>query len=160
MDAPSNNTPLRKQDEASLQERREHYQRMVELNPQVPWVADKEGRLLDFSPRWLDLTGLTREQALTVGWTEVPHPDDLPEMLAAWTHSLATGAPLDVEHRIRVADGSFRWMRTRAFPRRDDQGKIVNWYGFTEDVDARIQAEKDRKRWEAEQALSRRAREQ
>ena len=128
--------------EAALRAQLEHYRNMAELSPQVPWVADREGRLFDFSPRWLELTGQTREQALTVGWSDVPHPDDLPRMLPAWTHSISTGTPLDIEHRIRVADGSYRWMRTRAYPRRDGQGEIVAWHGYTEDVDRRIRVEK------------------
>jgi len=119
----------------------EQFQHMVELNPQAPWVTNAAGQLLDFGPRWLELTGLTREQALTTGWTDVPHPDDLPRMLAGLSHAMATGVPLDMEHRIRVANGSYRWMRTRAYPRRNEQGEIVNWHGFTEDVDARVRAE-------------------
>jgi len=130
---------------AELKSRLEQYRHMVELDPQVPWVADRDGKLFDFSPRWLELTGLTREQALTTGWTEVPHPDDLPKMLAAWSRSMETGAPLDVEHRIRVADGSYRWMRTRAFPRRiessESEGEITAWHGYTEDVDRRVKSE-------------------
>ncbi|MDX2097994.1 MAG: PAS domain S-box protein, partial [Leptolyngbyaceae cyanobacterium bins.59] len=40
----------------------------AKLNPQVPWVADSEGNITNFSDRWLELTGLTREQAMGTGW--------------------------------------------------------------------------------------------
>src|ERR1700722_5073816 len=44
----------------------------IELSPQIPWVADPEGHILYFSDSWLELTGLTREQALGDGWTQAP----------------------------------------------------------------------------------------
>jgi PAS domain S-box-containing protein len=117
------------------------YRHFMEVNPQVPWVADREGRIVDFNRRWLELTGLTREAALGEGWVDVPHPDDLPAMQRAWQHALDTGTTYDVQHRIRTADGSHRWMHTRAWPRRDADGRIVRWYGTTEDVHERVVAQ-------------------
>lgn len=113
----------------------------VELSAQIPWTADPGGRMLDFNKRWPELTGLTREQALGQGWMQAPHPDDLPRLVGSWAHSLRTGEPYDVEHRIRTASGEFRWMRSRAFPRRDKNGNIVKWYGTTEDIHERKRAE-------------------
>src|SRR5579872_5971876 len=66
---------------AELKSRLEQYRHMVELDPQVPWVAARDGQLLDLRPGWPEPKGLARGQALTTGWTEVPHPDDLPKML-------------------------------------------------------------------------------
>ncbi|HLJ49527.1 MAG TPA: PAS domain S-box protein [Bryobacteraceae bacterium] len=131
---------LRRSNEA-LRESEDHYRHTVELNSQVPWTAGVDGKLEDFSPQWLRLTGLTREQALATGWVDVPHPDDLAAMTQAWEHSMRTAEMFDLEHRIRVADGSYRWMRTRARPRRDAEGRIVRWYGNTEDIDDRKRAE-------------------
>ncbi|WP_190513247.1 PAS domain S-box protein [Oscillatoria sp. FACHB-1407] len=124
----------RKRAEAQLRESREHLRYIIELNPQVPWTADPHGKITDFNERWLTLTGLTREQAMGEGWSQVPHPDDLPAMLAAWTYSITTGNPYDIQHRIKLADGSYRWMRSRAFPRRDEHKQILGWYGTTEDI--------------------------
>lgn len=130
-----------KQAEQALRRSEAHFRNAVELNPQVPWIADADGAILDFSHRWLDLTGLTREQALGAGWMDVPHPDDRPRMVEQWTVSLRTGRPYDIEHRIRLADGTYRWMRSRAAPCRDDDGRIVRWYGSTEDIHERKLAE-------------------
>ena len=128
---------------AALRESEDHYHHTVELNPKVPWTADPDGGILDFNQRWLDLTGLTREQALGGGWGEVPHSDDLPRMAAAWGYSLRTGELYDVEHRIRLADGTYRWMRSRALPRHDGTGWIVRWYDTTKDIEARKRPESD-----------------
>ncbi|MDB6075223.1 MAG: DNA-binding response regulator, OmpR family, containings and winged-helix, partial [Verrucomicrobiaceae bacterium] len=116
----------------------------IELNPQVPWTAGPDGTIQTFSDRWLELTGLGRNQALGDGWTNATHPSDRPAMLEAWTHSVKTGDPYDIEHRIRLGDGSYRWMRSRAFPRRDATGRIMRWYGTTEDIHDRRMAEEAR----------------
>ncbi|HZF68124.1 MAG TPA: PAS domain S-box protein [Gemmatirosa sp.] len=129
-------------DVAALHALVEDYWHAVELHPHVPWTADARGRITGFNQRWLDLTGMTREEALGDGWARVPHPDDAAALQAAWAHSVATGTPYDAEHRIRLADGSYRWMRSRATPRRDASGRIVRWYGSTEDIDDRIVAER------------------
>ncbi|NTU78310.1 MAG: PAS domain S-box protein [Chloroflexales bacterium] len=140
--------------EQALRESEEQYRSFVELNPQVPWTADPQGNIIDFNARWLTLTGLTREEALGGGWAQAPHPDDRPAMAAAWTHSVRTGATYDIEHRIRLADGTYRWMRSRADARRDAAGQVVRWYGTTEDIHDRKQAEAAlRAAMEREQAL-------
>jgi two-component system sensor kinase FixL len=139
-----------RQTEMALRESLEHHRYSIELNPQVPWTAGPDGAILDFNRRWLELTGMTAEDALGEGWARAPHPDDLPAMAAAWTRSVRTGEPYDVEHRIRLADGNFRWMRSRAFARRDDAGHILRWYGTTEDIHDRKMAELQRAELQAE----------
>ena len=42
-----------------------------------------------------------------------------------WAHSVSTGEPFDIEHRVRMGDGTYRWMHSRAFPRRGPDGAIV-----------------------------------
>ena len=127
--------------EDALRESEDHHRHSVELSPQVPWTADAQGHILDFSSRWLELTGLSREETLGQGWANAPHPDDLPTMSRAWTHSVNSGEPYDIEHRIRTAAGEYRWMHSRAYPRRDAEGYILRWYGTTEDIEIRRQAE-------------------
>ena len=131
----------RQRAEDALRESEDHYRHSVELSPQVPWTADPQGHILDFNSRWLELTGLSREEALGQGWVNAPHPDDFPHMSRAWTHSVNSGEPYDIEHRIRTAAGEYRWMRSRAYPRRDAGGHILRWYGTTEDIEIRKQAE-------------------
>ncbi|HEY0427071.1 MAG TPA: PAS domain S-box protein [Pyrinomonadaceae bacterium] len=132
-----NNITERKLAENRLRESEENLRYTVELNPQIPWTANAEGSIESFSDRWLEMTGLKREEALGAGWAQVPHPDDREKMLIAWTHSIKTGEPYDIEHRIRLADGSFRWMRSLALPRRNGNDEIIRWYGTTEDIHKR-----------------------
>jgi PAS domain S-box-containing protein len=126
-------TPL-KQTEQSLREREGHLRVLTETMPAVPWSATPEGGLDYFSDKWITLTGLTREQALGEGFKRALFPEDVPRVEAVMAHSMQTGEPFDVEHRIRGPDGTTRWYRSRALPQRDASGRIVRWYGITDDI--------------------------
>jgi PAS domain S-box-containing protein len=126
---------LRKQAEEALAESEDHYRHTVELSPQIPWTAAPDGMILDVSHRAEVLTGLTHQETLGEGWMQALHPDDIPQTLTAWEHSLRTGEPVDTEYRIRRRDGVWRWMRARASPRCGADGQIMRWYGTLEDID-------------------------
>ncbi len=127
----------------ALQRSEEHYRYSVELNPQIPWISDPEGRIVEVGPRWTELTGLSPGAALGWGWTESVHPEDRPGVLDHWTEALSSeeNAVADVRYRVRRSDGSFRWCRARAHPRRDEDGRIISWYGTLEDIHDQVTAE-------------------
>jgi PAS domain S-box-containing protein len=139
----------RKKAEQALAESEDHYRHTVELNPQVPWTADPDGMILDASQRWESLTGLTIQESLGTGWIRALHPDDVQPTSRTWSLALRTGSPLDVQYRIRHVDGTWRWMRARAAPRRGKDGEIIRWYGTVEDVDDQKQAEQALRQSEA-----------
>jgi PAS domain S-box-containing protein len=139
----------RKQTEEALVESEDHYRHAVELSPQVPWTADPNGMILDTSQRWETLTCLTKEESLGTGWVRAIHPDDRQATLRAWEKALRTGESLDVQYRIGCCGCEWRWMRARAAPRRDEDGRIIRWYGTLEDVDDYRKAEEALRRSEA-----------
>ncbi|MEJ7926235.1 EAL domain-containing protein [Sphingobium sp. AN641] len=118
----------------AVEESDAHYRWAVALNPQLPWTASPEGEIEEIGPRWLHLTGEDPDRAKGRGWVNALHPDDRPGVEAAWAQSVATATPVDVRYRIRLPDGSYRWMRARAAPRLDDHGNIFRWYGTLDDV--------------------------
>jgi PAS domain S-box-containing protein len=77
------------------------------------------------------------------GWTtsEAVHPDDLPQVVVAWRRSVETGDPYDVDHRLRRADGVYRWFHSRGLSLRDAKGRIIRWYILLTDIDERRRAE-------------------
>jgi PAS domain-containing protein len=51
------------------------------------------------------------------------------------------GQPYDVEHRLRRADGLYRWFHSRGVPLQDSEGHVVRWYNLLTDIDDRKRAE-------------------
>ena len=127
--------------EAQLREAEEHHRYAIALNPQLPWTVDAQGRVLEVGPVWEARVGLTADQALGRGWLQAVHPDDVPPTLELWGRSLKSGEPVDVEYRLRMAAGDYRWVRAWAAARRGPDGGIVRWYGTLEDIHDRKQAQ-------------------
>ena len=69
------------------------------------------------------------------GWTAAIHPDDIAVCQSKWEHSIRYGEPIEVENRIRGADGSNRWFLVKGNPVRNPQGKIVRWIGTCIDIE-------------------------
>ena len=115
--------------------RREHEERESYLHtladsiPAIAWSATADGRFEYFNKRMVDFTGEANDQS-----GGAFHPDDWPKASAAWRHSLETGEPYEIEHRLRRHDGEYRWMIARAVPVRDSAGEIVRWFGTAVDI--------------------------
>jgi PAS domain S-box-containing protein len=127
----------RKLAEQALRESEEHYRCMVELSPQIPWTAGPDGSVEEISSRWTTLTGYSVAETVGHGWAKAIHPDDLPATELQWSKCLQTGEPVDVEYRLRLADGSSLWVQARGAPRRGPQGEILKWYGLVENIHER-----------------------
>jgi len=48
----------------------------------------------------LEYFGKTLEELKGWATNDAVHPDDLPQVVAAWRHSVETGDPYDVAHQI------------------------------------------------------------
>jgi PAS domain S-box-containing protein len=119
----------------------EEYRWFFEWNPQMTWIAGPDGALLKCGKRGSELSGLRAEDLVGIGWVQIAHPDDVAAIIAARDRSIASGEPFDLEHRVRLADGSYRWFRSRAVPRKDASGAVQRWYGVSEDIHDRKMAE-------------------
>jgi PAS domain S-box-containing protein len=125
-----------RQSEQARRETEEHFRHLMELIPQIPWVVDPQGRALDVSQRWLDLTGMTDDQWRGFGWLDALHPDDRQPTLDRVRQASRTGHPIDVIYRVRRRPhGEWRHIRSRGAARVGDDGRIICWYGALEVLD-------------------------
>ncbi|WP_172125617.1 EAL domain-containing protein [Devosia sp. 919] len=120
-----------------------HHRAYIELNSQIQWLSDANGRVLEMGPRWWECVAVSREQSITEGWLNAMHPDDREPVRALWARAVRTGdgSIADVRYRVRFRDGSYRWFRARARPLRDEAGTVLRWYGSLEDINDQVAAE-------------------
>jgi PAS domain S-box-containing protein len=113
-----------------------HYRFLAETIPQMVWTARPDGWLNYYNQRSLDYTGMSLERCQGSGWAKAVHPDDFQMSTDAWSDSIRTGRPYEVETRLRRAsDGAYRWHLVRAMPLRDPAGSILKWFGTCTDID-------------------------
>ncbi|HYE07293.1 MAG TPA: PAS domain-containing protein [Planctomycetota bacterium] len=124
---------------AALEERHasseNRYAALAEAIPHLVWSTDADGRMIYANQRWLDYVGMPLAQARDSGWIEVVHPADLDQVMTSWNQAVSTGAPYDIELRLRRgSDQAFRWHLCRGVPGRDDTGRIDGWVGSMTDI--------------------------
>jgi PAS domain S-box-containing protein len=129
--------------ERSLLDDKSQWYTFAEALPQIVWATRRDGYHVYFNQRWYDHTGLTREQSIGSGWSAAFHPDDKASSLASWKQAIETQASYEAEHRLRAADGCYRWFLTQAIPRRDQLGVIVCWLGICTSIDEQKKAQEE-----------------
>ena len=140
----------RKRAEASLRARELSWRQIIDNIPGLVNTAGATGEPEFFNRRELEYFGKTNEELKNWARNDVMHPEDLPGVVEAWAKSIQTGQILEVETRLRRADGIYRWFQIRAVPSRDAEGKISDWYALLTDIDDRKRAEQKIQQSEAE----------
>jgi PAS domain S-box-containing protein len=136
-----------KQVEETLRQSEERYRFLADTIPEMVWTTNAEGMATYVNQRWQEYTGLSLEETIDYGWRKVLHPDDLEKSVQLWTEALQNGIPYELEHRyLRVADGTYRWHLVRGLPIKDDQGRVVKWFGTCTDIHQQKQIEEERAR--------------
>ncbi|MEO8451364.1 MAG: PAS domain S-box protein [Gemmatimonadota bacterium] len=125
----------RKQSEEALRIREQQFRELADSMPQIVWAARPDGVIDYYNERFYDFTGISRDEAGPHG-ARLLHPDDVERGTAAYERSIKTGAPYEIEYRVkdRSSEG-YRWYLDRALPIRDESGTIVRWFGTCTDVD-------------------------
>lgn len=108
---------------------------VMDFMPQMVWSTFPDGNADFFNQVYLEYTGLPMEQLVGYQWTALIHPDDAETSVEVWKQALARkNGEYVIEHRLRGRDGSYRWFLTRGVPLRDENSKILKWYGTTTDI--------------------------
>jgi PAS domain S-box-containing protein len=127
--------------EAALRASEERFRTLAESLPQLVWTSLPNGRVDYLNRRWLEYTGMSEGEPLDAQrLREVIHPDDLAATVACWGAAVEEIADYDLEHRIRAADGSYRWFKTRGTRVVDGEGRTVKWFGTCTDIQDIVEA--------------------
>jgi len=126
--------------QALSQKKEDHLRLVIDTIPTMAWSVRPDGVVDFLNQRWLDYSGLSLEQYVKDPTGPI-HPEDIPRVLEKWRGGMAVGEPYEDEMRLRRADGEYRWFLVRTVPLRDEQGKIVKWYGTSTDIEDRKRAE-------------------
>src|SRR5271165_4181661 len=114
---------------------------VIDTTPALIHTGRPDGYLDYFNQRWLEFLGLPLEEVCGWRWTGAVHPEDVAGLLQKWHAALGSGEPLEVEARVRRADGEYRLLLHRKVPLRDERGAILKWYGSSVDIEEQRRAQ-------------------
>nr|WP_317128301.1 ATP-binding protein [Sphingomonas baiyangensis] len=120
--------------EAALAESEARFAAIANSIDQMIWSTQPDGFHDYYNDRWYEYTGVPHGTTDGEGWNAIFHPDDQPRAWEVWRASLASGAPYEIEYRLRHRSGDYRWVLGRAQCVRDQVGRIARWYGTCTDI--------------------------
>ena len=90
-----------------------------------------------YSPRFKELLGFGDDEFPNVlaSWQLRLHPEDREQVFAALAEHIDHRQPYDVEYRLRMKSGEYRWFSARGQAIWDDQGKLLRMSGSFRDTD-------------------------
>ena len=130
-----------RQSEARLAEAERELQLTIDTIPTLVATYRPDGSRIFVNRIWRDYTGLSLDTATAEEQASSVHPDDAPRLAEEWRACLAAGAPLNIELRLRRADGEYRWHTIHRVLARDKAGAVVKWYSVAIDIEDRKRAE-------------------
>ncbi|MFO1369004.1 MAG: PAS domain S-box protein [Marinagarivorans sp.] len=136
--------------EQALRASESRFRQVTESLPQMIWTCTADGPCDYLGPQWIAYTGIPESEQLGYGWLEQIHPEDRERTIQHWQATAGKGEQFVIEFRVRRFDGEYRWFHTLALPLRNEQGKIIKWFGSNTDIDdikrAQVQLEESKAR--------------
>jgi PAS domain S-box-containing protein len=119
----------------ALEKSEKRFREMATYIKEVFFEVDlSTGRPLYVSPTWSEVWGRPIEDGYDPDiWFDAVHENDRAAVRLG-QESVARGEPVLNVFRVRRPDGSVRWLRGRAFPVRDVEGRVYRMAGVSEDI--------------------------
>jgi PAS domain S-box len=127
----------RERAEAALHRSNRRIREMADAMPQLVWTSDSAGQVDYYNARAAMYDGIGSGPDGGLDWRRILHREDLAPTLVAWQKAVANRRPFSFEHRLRMADGQYRWHLSRAEPAPATAGgsaDAVRWFGTATDV--------------------------
>ena len=125
----------------ALNESEARFRRIADSAPVPMWVTRLD-RTRDFvNDAYVEMMGVSREEAQRINWAKRIHPDDVERMIEETRAGEASGEMFTLEARFERKPGDYRWMRAVTQPRRDPDGQLVGYIGVATDITPAKEAE-------------------
>lgn len=115
---------------------------MLDSVPDIAWSAAPGPQFDYFNARFTKVTGLPPRKNVD-DWREVIHPEDFEASLTKFDGAIRTATAFEDEWRLLQADGSYRWVISRAVPSSDDPA-TARWFGTLTDIHDRYRISQER----------------
>lgn len=139
----------RKSAELARERELEDVRAMLNNAPTMMWRTTAAGDMDYANERYLKAWGQTLDLIRGWGWKNSIHPEDRDAMVDYWAAHRFADSDGMYEFRAGTNERGYRWYLSVCTARRDEDGKVIQWYGATFDIEDRKQAEERLRRNEA-----------
>lgn len=138
----------------ALRESELRFRALVEGIALVVWETDPQGRLLNNSTNWQELTGAPHQGTASACWLDAVHPDDRDAVAQLWHYCVANVQLFNSEFRLKCQTQGWRWTQAHAAPLIDANRQVTKWVGMIIDITERKTAEQQLVKNERQMSLA------
>lgn len=125
----------RRMSEIALNASERRHRLLAEALPVQVWSLDHKLRPIAVNAAARAYFGEAVEELGAARWRDWVHPDDHDHAVESVRRAVASGERIDVELRLRGADGRHRWHALRVAPDLEEDGTVAGWLGTSFDID-------------------------
>ncbi|RKD89891.1 PAS domain S-box protein [Mangrovibacterium diazotrophicum] len=116
---------------------------LTEKSPVGIFRTRGDGYTTYVNPKWLEISGLSFEQALGDGWLSAVHPEDRKAIADNWEIASKNKVLSETEYRFVKPDGTINWVLGVAVPEYDPNKKLFGYIGTVININERKRAENE-----------------
>ncbi len=133
-------TELRQAEDA-LRESEVKFRAMAETVPNMLFTVTAEGTADYANEQFAEFVGIENIDLTKTELSEFIHPEDHEETQNKWREALTMGKSFEGNYRLLRNDGEYRWFIGRAVPIRNEDGKILRWFGSLTEIEEMVRAQ-------------------
>ena len=127
--------------EDELIERERLFRTLADNSPVGIFRTRPDGYTTYVNSKWMELSGLSFEEALGDGWIKAVLPEDIEQLHRGWDTTTKHFTGSAAEYRFQRPDGTIVWVNGEAVPELTANGQLVGYIGTLVDITERKIAE-------------------
>ncbi len=132
----------RKHAEANLYERESLFRALATVSPVGIFRTDADGNCIYVNERWSQISGLSLDEALGMGWANGVFPEDRAAVFTGWVEASRAQRPFVAEYRFfSKGSGTVTWVLGQAVAETNAAGQVTGSVGTLTDITERKQTE-------------------
>jgi PAS domain S-box-containing protein len=127
---------------AELRMSEERFRLLTARAPVCIYQTDAGGETVYVNPRWQEISGLSPEDSLGLGWSRAIHPADRDRTVSAFQEACQANKELSLNYRVVRPNGEIRFVVSHAAPVLSPDGTFAGYVGMAEDITKLLEVER------------------
>lgn len=117
-----------------IEKSKNHLRVILDTVPAIIWMTNKDGKASFLNRNWYDYTGQSKKEIHGFGWLDSVHLEDRERVETEFKNAHTKKKPYSLTYKLRIKDGSYRWVMDSGRPKFDVNGRYEGLIGTVVDV--------------------------